>query len=95
MSSNQFTYNYNYQLQNAYKRQTKLFEDADGGNLHRPSDDSVAYNRLLRYKDYQLENQQYQKNVDAGLSWMHSSDSALYFRNYENTRHKVCAGGER
>ena len=77
MSSNQFTYNYNYQLQNAYKRQTKLFEDADGGNLHRPSDDSVAYNRLLRYKDYQLENQQYQKNVDAGLSWMHSSDSAL------------------
>ena len=77
MSSNQFMFNYNYQLQNAYKRQTKLFEDADGGSLHRPSDDSVAYNRLLRYKDNLVENEQYQKNVDNALSWMHTSDSAL------------------
>lgn len=77
MSSNQFMFNYNYQLQNAYKRQTKLFEDADGGSLHRPSDDSVAYNRLLRYKDHLVENEQYQKNVDSALSWMHTSDSAL------------------
>ena len=77
MSSNQFTYNYNYQLQNAYKRQTKLFEDADGGSLHRPSDDSVAYNRLLRYKDNLIENEQYQTNVKSALSWMHTSDSAL------------------
>ena len=77
MSSNQFTYNYNYQLQNAYKRQTKLFEDADGGSLHRPSDDSVAYNRLLRYKDNLIENEQYQTNVKSALSWMHNSDSAL------------------
>ena len=77
MSSNQFMYNYNYQLQNAYKRQTKLFEDADGGSLHRPSDDSVAYNRLLRYKDNLIENDQYQVNIKNAISWMHSSDSAM------------------
>ena len=77
MSSNQFMYNYNLSLQNAYKRQTKLFEDADGGSLHRPSDNSVEYNRLLRYKNNLAENDQYQKNVKDGLSWMHTSDSAM------------------
>ena len=77
MSSNQFTYNYNHSLQLAYKRQTRLFENGDGGSLHRPSDDAIAYNRLLRYKDNQLENNQYQKNVDNALSWMHTSDSAM------------------
>ena len=77
MSSNQFMYNYNFSLQNAYKRQTKLFEDADGGSLHRPSDNSIDYNRLLRYKNNLSENEQYQKNVKDGLSWMHTSDSAL------------------
>ena len=77
MSSNQFMYNYNFSLQNAYKRQTKLFEDADGGSLHRPSDNSRDYSRLLHYKDNLSENEQYQKNVKDGLSWMHTSDSAL------------------
>ena len=77
MSSNQFMYNYNLSLQNAYKRQTKLFEDADGGSLHRPSDNSVDYSKLLRYKDNLSENEQYQKNVKDGLSWMHTSDSAM------------------
>ena len=77
MSSNQFMYNYNFSLQNAYKRQTKLFEDADGGSLHRPSDNSIDYSRLLHYKDNLSENEQYQKNVKDGLSWMHTSDSAL------------------
>ncbi len=77
MSSNQFMYNYNFSLQNAYKRQTKLFEDADGSSLHRPSDDSIAYNKLLRYKNNLSENEQYQSNVKNGLSWMHTSDSAL------------------
>ena len=77
MSSNQFMYNYNFSLQNAYKRQTKLFEDADGGSLHRPSDNSIDYNRLLRYNNNLSENEQYQKNVKDGLSWMHTSDSAL------------------
>ena len=77
MSSNQFMYNYNFSLQNAYKRQTKLFEDADGGSLHRPSDNSIDYSRLLHYKNNLSENEQYQKNVKDGLSWMHTSDSAL------------------
>ena len=77
MSSNQFMTNYNLSLQNAYKRQTKLFEDADGGSLHRPSDNSIEYSRLLRYKNNLALNDQYQKNVKDGLSWMKTSDSAL------------------
>lgn len=77
MSSNQFTYNYNRSLQNAYKRQTKLFEDADGGSLHRPSDNSVDYNKLLHYKNNLSENNQYQDNVKNGLSWMKTSDNAM------------------
>lgn len=77
MSSNQFTFNYNLSLQKAYQRQTKLFEDADGGSLHRPSDDSVKYSKLLRYNDTLDENEQYQTNVKNGLSWMKSSDSAM------------------
>ena len=81
MSSNQFMYNYNLSLQNAYKRQTKLFEDADGGSLHRPSDNSIDYSRLLHYKNNLSENEQYQKNVKDGLSWMHTSDSALTHMN--------------
>ena len=77
MSSNQFTYNYNRSLQNAYKRQTKLFEDADGGSLHRPSDNSVDYNKLLHYKNNLSENNQYQDNVNTALSWMKTSDNAM------------------
>ena len=81
MSSNQFMSNYNLSLQNAYKRQTKLFEDADGGSLHRPSDNSIDYSRLLRYKNNLALNDQYQKNVKDAISWMHTSDSAMTHMN--------------
>ena len=77
MSSNQFSYNYNLSLQKAYQRQTKLFEDADGGSIHRPSDDSIGYNRLLHYKNNLSENNQYQKNVKDAVSWMKTSDNSM------------------
>lgn len=77
MSSNQFMYNYQHQLNTAYQKQTKLFEDADGSSLHRPSDDSLGYSKLLRYQNTQNENEQYQKNVNNALSWMQHSQASL------------------
>lgn len=77
MSSNQFMYNYQHQLNIAYQKQTKLFEDADGSSLHRPSDDSLGYSKLLRYQNSQSENEQYKTNVENALSWMQHSQASL------------------
>ena len=77
MSSNQFMYNYQHSLNLAYQKQTKLFEDADGSSIHRPSDDSVAYSQLLRYQNAQSENDQYTRNVNNALSWMTHSQASL------------------
>ena len=77
VSSNQMIYNYNKQLNDANARQDKLLEQGDGSKLHRPSDDSVAYTKYLRYDTSQQENEQYQENVSTGVSWMKASDAAL------------------
>ena len=77
MSSNQFTANYILQLQRAYERQAKLFEQADGGSLHRPSDNAIDYHKLLSYQYNLNENEQYQRDVKAGASWMSTSDGAI------------------
>ena len=77
VSSNQMVYNYKKQLNDANNRKDKLMEQGDGNKLHRPSDDSVAYTKYLRYDTSEQENEQYQKNVSTGISWMKASDSAL------------------
>ena len=77
VSSNQMMYNYKKQLNEANSRQDKLLEQGDGNKLHRPSDDSVAYTKYLRYDTSQQENEQYQENVSTGVSWMKASDAAL------------------
>ena len=77
VSSNQMIYNYKKQLNDANSRQDKLLEQGDGSKLHRPSDDSVAYTKYLRYDTSQQENEQYQENVNTGISWMKASDAAL------------------
>ena len=77
VSSNQMIYNYKKQLNDANARQDKLLEQGDGSKLHRPSDDSVAYTKYLRYDTSSQENTQYQENVNTGISWMKASDSAL------------------
>lgn len=77
MSSNQFMSNYMLQLQRAYNNQAKLFEQGDGGKLHRPSDNAIEYHKLLRYQVSLNENEQYQQDVKAGNSWMSTSDGAL------------------
>ena len=65
------------QLNDSYENQTKLFEQADGSNLHRPSDDSVRYSKYLRFQNTSTENIQYTSNVRRGVSWMATADAAL------------------
>ena len=77
VSSNQMVTNYQQQLNGANSRQTKLMEQGDGSKLHRPSDDSVAYAKYLRYDISSNENTQYQNNVSTAVSWMKTSDAAL------------------
>ena len=68
---------YQKQLNTAAEDQAKLMEQSDGQSLHRPSDDPVRYSNWMRYSTEQNENQQYQKNVDAGQSWMQRTDGAV------------------
>ncbi|MBQ9486854.1 MAG: flagellar hook-associated protein FlgL [Selenomonadaceae bacterium] len=77
ISSLQYMYNYKTALNKAYKNQTKLFEQADGSKLHRGSDDPVAYSRFLRYNVSKAENEQYQRDVENGVSIMKTADATL------------------
>ena len=77
VSSNQMVYSYQKQLNEANSRQDKLLEQGDGSKLHRPSDDSMAYSKYLRYDVSDTENGQYTSNVKNAISWMKTSDVAL------------------
>ena len=71
------TTRYLNQLNRTYENQTKLMEQSDGAKLHRPSDDPIGYSKYLRYSTSYGENNQYQTNVNAAISWMKNSDSSL------------------
>ena len=77
ISSLQYMYNYKTALNKAYKNQTSLFEQGDGSKIHRGSDDPVAYSKLLRYNVSQAENNQYQRDVENGVSIMKTADATL------------------
>ena len=77
IGSLQMVSRYQKQLNTAAEDQAKLMEQSDGQSLHRPSDDPVRYSNWMRYSTEQNENQQYQKNVDAGQSWMQRTDGAV------------------
>ena len=77
MSSIQFMNNYKTSLNNAYREQAKMLEKGDGSSIHRASDDPIGYSKLLRYTVSSNENDQYQKNVNNGVSWMKTSDNAV------------------
>ncbi|BEU88772.1 hypothetical protein TAMA11512_22360 [Selenomonas sp. TAMA-11512] len=77
VSSFQTVRNYQNQLNRAYEHKTKLMEQADGSKLHRPSDNASEYSKYTRFQVTYDENDQYQKNVDVGRSWMKTSDSAI------------------
>ena len=77
IGSLQMVSRYQKQLNTAAEEQAKLMEQSAGQSLHRPSDDPVRYSNWLRYSTEQNENEQYQKNVDAGKSWMQRTDGAV------------------
>ena len=77
IGSLQMVSRYQKQLNTAAEEQAKLMEQSDGQSLHRPSDDPVRYSNWLRYSTEKNENLQYQKNVDAGQSWMQRTDGAV------------------
>lgn len=77
MGSTHFMFNYQYALNNAYQKQAKLFEQADGSSLHRASDNPMNYYKLLRYNITDTENEQYRENIKTASSWMKNSDSVM------------------
>ena len=77
MGSAQFMYNYQHALNNAYQNQAKLYEQADGSSIHRPSDNPMNYTKLLRSKVTENENEQYRANVKSAASWMNNSDAVM------------------
>ena len=77
MGSMQFMYNYNIALNNAYQKQAKMFEQADGSSLHRASDNPMNYAKLLRYNVNDSENTQYRDNIKTASSWMKNSDDVM------------------
>ena len=77
MGSTHFMFNYQYALNNAYQKQAKLFEQADGSSLHRASDNPMNYYKLLRYNINDSENEQYRENIKTASSWMKNSDSVM------------------
>ena len=77
MGSSHFMNNYNLALNNAYQKQAKLFEQADGSSLHRASDNPMNYSKLLRYNVSDTENEQYRANLKTASSWMKNSDDVM------------------
>ena len=77
MGSTHFMYNYQVSLNNAYQKQAKLFEQADGSSLHRASDNPMYYYKLLRYNISETENTQYRDNIKTASNWMKNSDSVM------------------
>lgn len=75
--STQFMTNYSLALNNAYQKQAKLFEQADGSSIHRASDNPMNYYKLLRYNISDSENTQYRDNIKTASGWMKNSDSVM------------------
>lgn len=48
-----------------------------GRRINKPSDDPVGISFSMRYRSELSSNEQYQSNVDAGLSWLSFSDTTM------------------
>ena len=77
ISSNYMVRRYQRDLNALDYTKSKLMEQGDGSKLHRRSDNSVDYSRFLRYDVSEGENDRYQSSVQAGLSWMNSTQTSL------------------
>jgi len=65
-------------LSNSMGRMDKLQEQLSSGRkISRPSDDPVIATRGMYYRSSLMENEQFQRNVSEGLSWLEISDKSM------------------
>jgi flagellar hook-associated protein 3 FlgL len=74
MLSNQLLRNLNNNLGRMDKLQNQL---STGRSINKPSDDPVGISFSLRYRSELEVNDQYQKNIDAAVSYLDYTDTAL------------------
>ncbi|AVX21691.1 MULTISPECIES: flagellar hook-associated protein FlgL [Carboxydocella] len=65
-------------LSSSMREMDRLQEQLSSGRqINRPSDDPVGLTYALRLRTNLTENDQYQRNVSDGLTWLENTDSAL------------------
>lgn len=74
MTYNQATNNINTLYEKLYSVNEKI---STSKKINKPSDDPIGSSKVLNYRDILSTLEQYQKNIDAGLSWLQSTESAL------------------
>ncbi|MDA8212019.1 MAG: flagellar hook-associated protein FlgL [Clostridia bacterium] len=74
MMVNTFRRNLNSNMREMDKIQEQL---SSGRRINRPSDDPVGLTYSLRLRTNLTENDQFQKNVSDGISWLEGTDGAL------------------
>ncbi|GAV22537.1 flagellar hook-associated protein FlgL [Carboxydothermus pertinax] len=67
-------YNLNRTLADMEKSQEML---SNGKALTKPSDDPVKLLRAMKYRSDITQGEQYQRNLDDGLNWLNTTDTAL------------------
>lgn len=60
-------------------RKLSLYQEqaSTGKRIHRPSDDPVGISFSMRYRSELAANEQYQRNVDMGLSWLNNTEQVV------------------
>jgi flagellar hook-associated protein 3 FlgL len=74
MLNNQLLRNINTNLTRISNHQNEL---STGRKINKPSDDPVGISFSLRYRSEVSENEQYENNVDAAISWLDYTDTTL------------------
>lgn len=74
MLNTQFMRNLNNNLNRMEKLQDQL---STGRRINKPSDDPVGISFSMRYRSELETNDQYQRNIDSGLSWLSYTDEML------------------
>ncbi|MDT3428013.1 flagellar hook-associated protein 3 FlgL [Paenibacillus forsythiae] len=74
MMSSQVLINLNRNLNKMSEQQNQM---STGRKLNKPSDDPVGVTYALRYRSDLSANDQYQRNVDAALGWLDTTDSVM------------------
>jgi flagellar hook-associated protein 3 FlgL len=83
---------YNLVTQSLSRQGERMFKlqrsISSGKRIHEPADDPLAMTQILGFRSSVSVLDQYQKNIDQGLSWARQTESALYDVNQELSRTK-------